>query len=115
MKLYTLKSEIYLDKLIEEYRKIVIINKMPEGILRNYVIRLRNNKLSIFDVNNVERPNCIYGIKNPLTNELLEVDDITDLFSFLLENNYEIDNSISKILLKNKNTNNNFICVIKEN
>lgn len=111
MKLYTLKSQIYLDKINQEYKKIIVINKLPLGILKNNVIRLRNEKLSIFDINNEP---CLYALKDPNTNELLELDNITEIFTYLIENGYEIDTSISKLLLKNNNTNKDFICVIKE-
>jgi hypothetical protein len=109
MKVYILTYENYLDTITQTYRKIVVINKKPMGSLINLVKQLKYNKLSIFD-NNTR--NCLYAIKHPYTNELLDIEDISDLFEFLISNGYIIDKNISKLYFKNNTLDNKFICVI---
>ena len=113
MKVYTLTHKIYLDTINETYTKIIVINKKPVGPLNNLIQTLKNNKLSIFDISPNNGYNiCNYAIKHPSKNELLETEDLTDLFEFLIENNYTIDKSISRIYNKNKVLNKDFICII---
>ena len=113
MKLYNLYSYIYLDKLIQQYRKIITINKIPDGPLQQYVKYIKNEKRSIFEVDTLNRNNCLYAIINPITKDYLDIEDISELFEFLINNDYIIDNQINKIMYKNKNLNKEFICSIK--
>jgi hypothetical protein len=117
MVLYKIYSTIYLDKFLECYKRIIVIDKMPLGELSKYVKTIHKNKLSPFDENsNCDCVNkCMLSIMNfENKNEFLCIDNITELFDFLITNNYTIDTSLSKIITKNNRLNNNddFICFI---
>lgn len=120
MKMYTLNSEVYLDKFNKCYKKIVTINDYPEGPLREYTKMIPNNKLSPFQENtcNCTEKKCFYALTSLYNkNDLMLLDDIPNLFGFLVSNNYIIDDSITKMMFKSgvKMTNTNLICFIKYN
>jgi hypothetical protein len=117
MVVYKLYSIIYLDKLLECYKRIIVIDKMPLGELSKYVKGIHRNKLSPFDENsNCDCVNkCLLSIVDfENKNEFLCIDKISNLFDFLTQNNYTIDTSLTKIITKNKRLNNNddLICFI---
>ena len=116
--MYSLKSQIYLDKITKCYKKIITINKDPCDERLNPIIKkLQNVRLSIFNedsCNCSNRSNCIIALTNPTnTHQLLEINDIPDLFTFLAENGYVIDETTTKIMLKTSEKIKNLICFIK--
>jgi hypothetical protein len=111
MGVYKLSSQIYLDTITQQYKKIIVINKKPNGELSKYIRMIKNKQLSIFDIN-TERNNCLYSIINPLNNDFFTIDDITDLFELLIDNGYKIDNTLNKVFHKNNDLDKNFICII---
>lgn len=118
MSFYELSSRMYLSRQSNCYKRIITINKEPDGPLQQYVKQLQHNKLSIFDIQNECDScykNCFYGILDPHNkNDLLCLDNITNLFQFLLSNNYQINTEITKLMIKNKriNSNDNLIAYI---
>jgi hypothetical protein len=115
--LYSLQSMPYYDSVRQEYGNILTINKPATGPLESITKQLRLNKLSPFETNNnlCPRPSCVIGItKIDCRCELMCIDDLPNLFEFLLNNGYTIDNSVTKILQKsNMNTHGNLICMIQ--
>jgi hypothetical protein len=106
---FTLFSQPYYDTYNECYKTIITINSYPEGPLINLVNQIKFNRLSPFQ----EQGNCcpiekcglaLNSIRNRCN--LMTLEELPDLFSFLLENNYKIDTSVTKIL-KNNYVNNN--------
>jgi hypothetical protein len=76
---------------------------MPTGPLTAIAKNVTFNKLSPFDVNSntCPRPNCVIGItKINDYNELMCIDDLPNLFEYLMNNGYTIDTSITKVLQK---------------
>ena len=105
MLIYSLSSIPYYDSIKQEYRNILMLNKMPTGPLASIVKNVTLNKLSPFDVtsNTCPRPNCVIGIKKINDcNELMCIDDLPNLFEYLMNNGYTIDTSITKVLQKTK-------------
>ena len=103
MLIYSLRSIPYYDSINQEYQNILILNKMPSGPLNTIVKRVTLNKLSPFEVNtnNCPRPKCVIGINNiNCHNKLMCIDDLPDLFEYLINNGYTIDTSTTKILQK---------------
>lgn len=104
-KTVTLSSQPYLDRINQCYKNIVTINLMPQGPLAQFVRRIQFPPLSEFkqpgpcshintcglaliSLNNVCAKNC---------SNLMVVDEVPDLMSFLLSNGYKIDTSITKM------------------
>jgi hypothetical protein len=113
MPTFQLNTETYLDQCNKCYKNIIVINKMPESSpLKTIVKMLRREKLSPFDVesNCVCRKPCLFAIMNPHNkSELLCMDDIAELFDFLITNGYTINDKITKFMGKK---NSNLICFI---
>ena len=109
MPTYQLTSEVYLDKMSKCYRKIITINKQPTDSSLNTIIRtVRREKLSIFHGNGNAcdcTQSCLFVVLNPNNlNEFLCLDNIAELFTFLIDNGYTIQTAITEILMpKNKN------------
>ncbi len=119
--LYSLQSMPYYDSARQEYGNILTINKPAEGPLKSITKQLRLNKLSPFETRNnlCPRPSCVIGITQiNNSSELMCIDNLPDLFEFLINNGYTIDSSITKILQKSNvniqgNTGGNLICMIQ--
>ena len=111
---YLLSSQPFLDKFNSCYKNILTINKMPEGPLKQYVKRINPPKLSIFSENSRCCPNstCIYAFHSfNNKHELLCIDDIGDLFHFMVTNKYVINTELTKVIQKSGlKLSNNTIC-----
>ena len=118
--LYMLYNEITYDSLCKEYYNILTLNKQPEGTLQNYT-KLIN--ITIPSTNQTHNKQCTIAILNTLLNNnhnnhhnnhhnsnLLMLEDLNDFTEFLINNDYIIDNSITKIYKNNSyiNSSSNF-------
>ena len=115
MPTYQLSSYIYLDQIHECYKKIVIINQKPTGALQPLIKMIHSPKVSPFKMTSpcCPEPYCILAILNPLsTNELLCMDQIGDLFSFLISNGYTIQYELTKIMQLSTQKIDKLICYI---
>ena len=110
---YTLFSRPYLDTYTKNYKNIVTINLPPKGPLGQFVRPIRFPPLSQFKFpssnnnnnNNGRAQTCGLAISslNPFFNNkfgqgLMIVDEVPDLFAFLLSNGYKIDTSLTKMM-----------------
>ena len=109
--LYMLYNEIYYDSLFKEYYNILTLNKQPQGPLQNYT-KLIN--ITIPSTSQNYNKQCTIAIINTLLNannnannynNLLLLEDLNDFTEFLINNNYIIDSSITKIYKNNSYTN----------
>jgi hypothetical protein len=112
---YSLSSHPYYDNCKQCYRNILVLNKEPVGPLKKMVKRINPPLLSPFQEPSMsccEQDRCLYAIYN--NQELLCVDNVTELFSYLTNNGYIIDTSITIMMQKSpvKINNNNLICFI---
>ena len=118
---YTIVIQNYYDTALQYYRNILILNKEPIGPLNKYIKKIPMPYLSPFknsfsnDINNTNCScGCLYAIIDFMDNtKLMCVNNIPDLFSFLINNGYIIDNNLTKII---KNTTctlkNDLVCYI---
>lgn len=124
-KTVSLFSQSYLDKYNQCYKNIVVTNLIPTGPLANIVKFINFPPLSEFKTNNCCSPlkQCGYALlsfKNCYREQLMLVDEIPDLISYLVSNNYTIDTSITKMFNQsdirfNTNLGNRLICFITYN
>jgi len=119
MPTYTLSVQPYLDQYNKCYRKIITINMKPNGPLLQYVKQLSPPKLSPFKERSVCCPanSCIYAITDigcaGCSGNLMCIDDIPNLFSFLSSNGYTIDSNLTKLMQKSDiRFNNDLLCFI---
>ena len=116
---YMLYNEINYNSLCKEYYNILTLNKQPQGILKDYTKLINitmpstndtyNTRCSIAIVNNFLNNNNNNHNHNHINNSnkynnLLMLEDLNELTEFLINNDYIIDNSITKLY---NNTNNN--------
>ena len=101
--MYLLSVQPFLDQHFKCYKNIITININPEGPLKNYVKRINPPKLSPFKERSpcCDEPQCILALKSINDpSKLMCVDEIPSLLAFLTTNKYEIDTSITKIMMK---------------
>jgi len=113
-KTYILSLSNYYDSQKECYRKIITIDREPNGNLKQLIKRINRVKLSPFKGN--EKTDCLYAIYNPGDKrELICIEELPILFSWLLSNGYVINTSITNMLQKSEiKLENKIICFINE-
>jgi hypothetical protein len=131
VKTVSLFSQPYLDKYNECYKNIVVLNFEPQGPLRYLVKFVKFPSLSEFKQPGPCSPlkDCGYAIRSlngcgqgcgKFGSDLMVVDEVPDLISYLIGNGYSVDTSITKMLNTsdirfNTNTGNKLICFITYN
>ena len=125
-KIVTLFSQPYLDKVNQCYKNIITINLMPQGPLSQLVRRIQTPPLSEFkQLGPCSRINdCVLALISLNNNNcekngsnLMVVDELPNLISFLFTNGYTIDTSLTKmfntsdIRFQTENQN-NLICFV---
>lgn len=128
--MYSLSSEVYLDKYDDQYKSILVVESKSISTdisLSSYVRRVnlyKYDRTNPFRYNdNVSRNCCAYGFVNIdegincnfQSNEYVRTEDLPSLIVFLQTKGYTIDTSLSKVMFMNKNhSNKNFIGFIKK-
>ena len=98
--------EIKLDDILIQrdncYRKVLVINKIPDGLLAGIVKTIKREKLSVFKQTYApcsKNDSCMNVILNPTDkSEYLFEEDLAELTTFLVENGYTIDTKLSKLM-----------------
>jgi hypothetical protein len=111
---YMLYNEINYDSLCKEYYNILTLNKQPQGTLKDYTKLINitmpstnenyNKQCTIAIVNNLLNTNNSNKYSNKYSN-LLVLEDLNEFTEFLINNDYIIDNSITKLYKNNSFTN----------
>jgi hypothetical protein len=128
-KTVSLFSQPYLDTSDKCYKNIVVLNLQPKGPLAKITKFVKFPPLSEFK-QNTNSKQCGYALislnngnnynnnnYNNYNNHLMTTDEVPDLISFLLENNYTVDTSITKMFNTSEikfdtSTGNKLICFI---
>lgn len=105
---YNLFVVNYYDRLSENYYKIITINKEPKGELGKYIKKISIKNISTDNERNTEY--CSYVINSNIlgrnNNNILNIctiDNINEIYEFLINNNYNINNELNKCLKLNDN------------
>ena len=125
-KTVSLFSQPYLDRINQCYKNIVTINLPPQGPLAELVRFIQFPKLSEFKqdapCNKIKQ--CGYALTsldgcsvNRCGDNLMTVDEVPTLISFLVSNGYTVDTSITKMFNQSEirfdtNTGNKLICFV---
>jgi hypothetical protein len=117
MILYSLQSIPYYNSIVQEYTNILVLNKSASGPLEKITKRISRNKLSPFESNTniCRKPACVIAITQiDNKNELMCIDQLPELFEYLMNNGYTIDTSITKVFQKsNVKMDGDLICMIQ--
>ena len=129
MPTYAFYSQPYLTNYGYDgcYRTIITINLFPQGPLGKFVVRTKFLPLSHFQTFGGgcdQRKRCGLALRSFQGDGcgcgLMSVDELPELYSFLLSNGYKIETSLTKmtngstIRLNNGNNNAELICFIRE-
>ena len=116
--MYQITSEVYLDLHNKCYKNIIVIYPKPKDDSLNAIIKsVTRQKLSPFDEVSFccPRNRCMYAFVHPHNKcELLCVNDIALLFSYLSQNGFNINTDLTKIMLKSSVEIKNLICFISK-
>lgn len=84
------------------YRKVLTINKKPDGPLSELVKPTKREKLSVFKQNCSpcsKNDACMNIILDPTNKaEYLFEEDLAELMTFLTENGYTVDTKLTKLM-----------------
>ena len=108
--------EIYYNNYDNNYYHILSLNKTPSGPLREYIlsksftnpsskIKKSRENYCILTISK-----SILDINNYSANDICTIDDLSEIYEFLINNNYTINNDLNNIFLNmslNINYNNN--------
>jgi hypothetical protein len=126
-KTISLFSQPYLDLRNQCYKNIVVVNLPPQGPLGKFIRQIRFPPLSEFQEPGPCSPIKKCGLalmslepSSSCCDNLMVVNDIPNLMSFLLSNGYSIDTSVTKMfnnsdITFNTNTGSRLICFITYN
>lgn len=129
-KTVSLFSQPFLDKYNQCYKNIVVVNLKPKGPLADFVRFIQFPKLSEFKQSGPCNPikQCGYALTSlglcntgcKFGDDLMSVDEIPTLISYLVSNNYTVDTSITKMFNTSEirfdtSTGNKLICFITYN
>jgi hypothetical protein len=129
-KTISLFSQPYLDTYNQCYKNIVVVNLKPQGPLGELVRFIKFPPLSEFKQPSPCSPlkNCGFAIlslnkcndHNSDCGNLMVVDEVPTLISYLISNGYSVDTSITKMfntsdITFDTNTGNKLICFITYN
>ena len=126
-KTISLFSQPYLDTYNQCYKNIVVVNLKPQGPLADLVRFVKFPPLSEFKQPGPCSPlkDCGYAIIsldgcNSGCGDLMVVDEVPNLISYLVSNGYSVDTSITKMFNNSDirfdtNTGNKLICFITYN
>jgi len=130
-KTFALFSQPYLDTYNKCYKNIVVINLQPQGPLSNLVRFTKFPPLSEFKTPGPCSPlkQCGYALMSlggcnmgcgKFGEDLMVVDEVPDLISYLVMNGYSVDTSITKMFNTSEirfdnNLGNNLICFVTYN
>ena len=88
--------------ICNEYIKIITIYPKPQGNLLSITKQISPNKLSPFQSNNNCTQQCIFAIMDfNNKNKFLCIDKIIELYNFLIQNGYNINDQFTKLIQKN--------------
>ena len=117
IEIITLFTTIYYNNIDNNYYKLLSLNKIPNGPLRNYITNITLTNPST-KINKSSENYCILTINSSIltTNNsnkkyinLCTIEDITEIYEFLINNNYAIINQLNNIYNSNINYNNKIL------
>jgi hypothetical protein len=101
-KFYEIKLDNVLVQRDKCYRKVLTINKVPDGPLASIVKTIGREKVSVFKQTCspcAKNDGCMNVILNPSDkSEYLFEEDLAELITFIVENGYTVDTKLSKLM-----------------
>tara|TARA_Y100000389_G_C17132853_1_gene351098 strand:+ start:145 stop:495 length:351 start_codon:yes stop_codon:yes gene_type:complete len=115
--MYAIYATPYLNTQNKCYYNIIIIEPQPSENIMNFVKQIKiPNLISNSGFNNVSTLDCVYAFKSIKNNsELMQLNELPDLFNLFNDNNLIIDTSLTKMIMKTGILQNNkrLLCYLK--
>jgi len=114
MEVINLYYQTYFNYVDNQYYNIIVANKKSNGPLKEHMMGLSINNVSK-KMGNLQDNYCLIVISSNILKKMKKskldyctIEDIEDIYEFLLNNNYNVDKDFNK-LMKNEyiNINNN--------
>jgi hypothetical protein len=107
--MYQVSLRPYYDSIHQCYKQVVEIFPKPTGALAQIIKQVKPLPLSPFrkfgDCDYASQERCVYVILNPNNYcDFLTIEELPILLCFLSDNEYRIDNQITKIMMKSNTT-----------
>ena len=100
-KTVSLFSRPFLDTFQKSYNNIVVLNMMPEGPLRELVGKVSFPNISEFQQSSCATSRCGLALRSFRNNHCgchyMTTDEVPDLISYLMCNQYDVNTSITKM------------------
>ena len=106
----TIFLEPYFNSYTNNYYHIMTLNKIPSGPLKNYIKHISIKNIST-KINKANENYCNYVISTRLLNtsanyinneiQICTIENLTEVYEFLINNNYTINNELTNILRNN--------------
>lgn len=95
---YSVSIRPFYDSINQIYTNIFVIDRMPNEPLKSIIKSIHMPRLSPFEPFS-KNNKCILGVYNPENlNKLLELGQESIFFTYLLQNGYKIDTSLTKLM-----------------
>lgn len=115
---YTISSRPFYDSFHQRYMNIYVVDRKPEGKFASITKQINTPKLSPFISDDYNRCSnkCVYAIYDPNNlDELLCIEKLGTLFSYLTMNGYTIDTTLTTMMNTSRvEFMKNFICFVKK-
>lgn len=101
--MYQFSLKPYYDSITQCYKQIIVVSPKPNKPLINITKKLAPSRLSPFrEFSDCDPyPKCFYAILNPENMcDFLDINDLPILLCYLTDNGYQIQNQITKIMMK---------------
>ena len=96
---YALYRQPYFDTKQQTYRNAITIDTKPQGPLRAIVRQIKNSLFAQPGCYPDFEPKCAWAFFFLITPcKLMTIEELPQLFTFLLSNGYKIDTTITKML-----------------
>ena len=104
---YLISSQIYYESPNNCYKRIITIDRTPNGPLSSLTRRINNPKLSPYQTSSsCARESCVLALYSQTTNEVLDISNQGTLLTFLYQNDYTIDTELTNVMRKQTTQNN---------
>ncbi len=98
---YSVSIRPFYDSINQKYTHIFVIDRMPNEPLKKIARTIHMPRLSPFETFS-ESNKCVIAIYNPFDlNKLLEIGEEPIFFTYLLQNGYKVDTSLTKLMFNN--------------
>jgi len=103
--------ENYYDFQTENYYQLLTLSNIPNGAIKNYInlisiknvstkINMSNTNYCSYAINKKILDNSVKSINSFINNKLnyCTIEDLTQIYDFLINNNYTINNELTNII-----------------